>query len=134
MQWDSSRNAGFSSGKPWMRVNNDYTICNARQQQEDKTSVLAYWKKMLSLRKQFGHLFVYGEFDMLDAQDEKLFSFTKTWRGQQALVTLNFTEQMQPLQYPDAEVAELLAGTVDASKPKELQPFEGRIYLLPTMN
>lgn len=51
-QWNSSQNAGFSSGTPWMRVNDDFGEWNAAAQQNDPESVLNFWKKLLKLRKE----------------------------------------------------------------------------------
>lgn len=51
-QWDSTANAGFTRGTPWMRVNEDYETWNVRSQTEDNASVLAFWKNALAVRKQ----------------------------------------------------------------------------------
>ena len=56
VQWDASRNAGFSLGsstavKPWMRVHDDYKEWNVAEQQQDSKSVLSFWKQMVVFRK-----------------------------------------------------------------------------------
>ena len=51
MQWNSEPHAGFTTGSPWMRVNDDYKFCNVAAQVGSKTSVLSFWKEMLALRK-----------------------------------------------------------------------------------
>lgn len=133
MQWDTSSNAGFSSGEPWMRVNDDYNVCNAAEQQGNKKSVLACWKKMLQLRKQLSDLLVYGDFDMLDVKDENCFAFTKTYGSQKALAVFNFTDSVQPFGYSESvkvHGAQLVADTVDNSEVDRLEPFEGRLYML----
>ena len=133
MQWNSTNNGGFSSGKSWMRVNDDYHVCNAEQQVADKTSVLAFWKDMLLLRKQCADLFVHGDFDLLDESNEHTFCFTKEWKGQKALVTLNFSSEKRTVEVLDgfdSMKADLLAGTVDDCKGNTLEPYEGRVYLL----
>ena len=50
-QWDSSPHAGFTSGTPWMRVNDDYTEWNATSEEKDSESVLSFWKKAVKTRK-----------------------------------------------------------------------------------
>ena len=50
-QWDSSAHAGFTSGEPWMRVNDDYQTWNVAAQLKDNNSVLSFWKHALKLRK-----------------------------------------------------------------------------------
>ena len=59
LQWDASENAGFSKGKPWMRVHDDYKEWNVEAQRKDPNSVWAFWKRMLQLRKEYEAL-VYG--------------------------------------------------------------------------
>ncbi|KAF2094423.1 glycoside hydrolase [Rhizodiscina lignyota] len=128
MQWNSHKYAGFSSCKPWMRVNDDYTVCNAQQQQQDKGSVLSFWKKLLRLRKEYSDLFVYGDFELLDAANENLFSFTKEYRASKAFVVLNFTGQKQAGASP--ENSKLLMNTAEEPKAESLLPYEGRVYLM----
>lgn len=133
MHWDDSKHGGFTTGTPWMRVNDDYPICNAKQQLSDKKSVLAFWRQMLSLRKQYRDLFVYGNFDVVDESNEKLFCFTKEWKGEKALVVLNFTDAVQSFGVADvvtAKKVELLSSTVEELTESRLVPFEGRVYLL----
>jgi alpha-glucosidase len=131
MQWDASQNAGFSTTKPWMRVNDDYTICNAKQQSLDDDSVLGYWKQMLNTRRAHTNLFVYGDFDLVNPQDENLFAFTKEWHGSKAYIVCNFSKKEQVFEIPDVkQAAELLVGTVHGAQTRVLQPFEGRVYLL----
>jgi len=50
-QWDSSAHAGFTSGEPWMQVNNDYQTCNVAAQLKDNNSVHSFWKHALKVRK-----------------------------------------------------------------------------------
>lgn len=133
MPWDDGKHGGFTTGTPWMRVNDDYPICNAKQQQSDNKSVLAFWREMLSIRKQYRDLFVYGNFDVVDDANEKLFCFTKEWKGEKALVVLNFTEKVQSLDVPRlmaAKKIQLLSSTVEEADESCLVPFEGRVYLL----
>ena len=51
-QWNSSSHGGFTTGKPWMRVNDDYPSWNAEKQILDPDSVRSFWKKLLVLRKE----------------------------------------------------------------------------------
>ena len=52
MQWDSSLHAGFTTGNPWMRVNDDYREWNVARQTNDEDSVHAFYKRGLAFRKQ----------------------------------------------------------------------------------
>jgi glycosidase len=132
MQWDETEYAGFSATKPWMRPNDDYTTCNAKQQSADASSVLTYWRRMLALRCEYTDLFVYGDFDLVDPEDENLFAFIKQWHASKAFVICNFSRKEQGFAIPgDVKGdAELLMGTRPHAEGRVLQPFEGRIYLI----
>jgi len=130
ISWSDSPNAGFSSVKPWMRALDDTAICNAKQQQSDKTSVLAFWKHMLAIRKRYNDLLVHGDFDILEMEDKDLFMFTKTWRGRKALVVCNFTKKRKVWKAPrEIGNVELLVSTLEGIGEAELKAYEGRIYL-----
>ena len=101
MQWDNSPNAGFttSTAKPWMTINTDYTEWNVASQLDDSGSIMAYWKKMLALRKQYSDIFVYGSYKALDESEtgEMVLGYERDCiqTGQKAVVLLNFSDQLQ---------------------------------------
>ncbi|MCL2802206.1 MAG: alpha-glucosidase [Treponema sp.] len=68
VQWDSSENAGFTKGKPWLGVNKNYKYINYASQKDDVNSVLNFYKKLIALRKKSKCL-VYGEFIPVHADD-----------------------------------------------------------------
>jgi oligo-1,6-glucosidase len=137
LSWSTGPTNGFSppdaKEKPWMRPLEDADVCNAKQQQSDKNSVLAYWKRMLGVRKQYSDLLVHGEYDDLDVENRDFYAFTKTWKGKKAFVICNFTNKEQRLYVPkqiDNIKKELLVSSVNEPVEEELAAWEGRIYLL----
>jgi alpha-glucosidase len=137
MTWSTAPHNGFSPSdapaKPWMRPLEDAAACNARQQQSDKTSVLAFWKRMLQVRKEHNDLLVHGQYDDLDVESSSMFIFSKTWEGKKALCVCNFTDQVKTLELPKEMKngkMDLLVSSVDDCVEKELAAYEGRIYLL----
>ncbi|KIY53979.1 glycoside hydrolase family 13 protein [Fistulina hepatica ATCC 64428] len=91
MQWDSTANAGFTTGTPWMRVNDDYKEWNAATQADDSSSVLNFWKGAIALRKQYNVL-TYGDFQLLEPQNEQVLAVRRTLDSTAALVILNFSK------------------------------------------
>jgi glycosidase len=136
VQWDASPNAGFSTAtaKPWMSLHKDYTEWNAANQVGDPNSVYHYWSRVLSLRKQFTDIFVYGAFDMVTPEHPDVFAYTRTaLTGDRALVVANFraeavewTPQAPPSTFSGMKV--VLSSYVD--RPVELQVGK-RITLRP---
>jgi len=90
-QWDDSRNAGFTDGIPWLKVNPNYKKINVAVQDKDHHSVLNYFRRMIKLRKQLPVL-VYGKYELLDRGNEKIYAYTRTLDKKKILIVLNFSE------------------------------------------
>jgi len=129
MQWDSSKNAGFSSGRPWIDVNPNYLSLNAQQQSLDRHSVLNYYKKLIELRKSYP-IFIYGDWYLVRRNHSQLFIFTITLDSRSALVALNFSAQKIAFA-PAESVGELLLSNYIESERSQnmLRAFEARVYL-----
>lgn len=89
MQWSNAANAGFTTGKPWLKVNPNHATVNVETQEKDPNSVLNYFRKMIQLRKQ-NSVFVYGDWALVDAENPNVFAYTRTLNGKKVLVLLNF--------------------------------------------
>ncbi|MGZ3928938.1 MAG: glycoside hydrolase family 13 protein, partial [Mucilaginibacter sp.] len=89
-QWNSSANAGFSTGTPWIKVNPNYTTINAAAQEHDPYSCLNYFRQLTKLRKENPAL-VYGKYTLLDKDNPDVYAYTREWNGKKILVLLNFT-------------------------------------------
>ncbi|KAF2178833.1 glycoside hydrolase family 13 protein [Zopfia rhizophila CBS 207.26] len=129
-QWDSTENAGFTTGKPWMRTHDLYKEINAEDQRKESHSVLSFYKRMLRLRKEQKDVFVYGTFELLDHDNVNTFIFKKHYQDRTAVIALNFTTAMQPT--PTEALVDgmrLLTSSYQKTRPEVLQPFEGRVYI-----
>ena len=92
MQWDNSKNAGFTTGTPWLKVNPNYQSINVKDQLADETSVLAYYKKLLALRKseEYKEVFIYGTFTPLFENEENIFAYERKTNDKSVMVLANF--------------------------------------------
>lgn len=90
MQWNDTKNAGFTTGVPWKRVNENYVMLNVKAQDKDPNSVLNHFRKMTKVRKENLTL-VYGDYAMLQAEHPEIYAFTRTDDDATILVLLNFT-------------------------------------------
>ena len=130
MQWDDSENGGFTTGTPWLAVNPNYTFINAASQVNDPDSVFSYYKKLIELRKN-NKIIVYGSYDLLCPDDEKIYAFTRTLGDEKLLVICNFTDET--LEIPeDAAALKKAAKAVMISNYSEasdtLRPYEAVVY------
>lgn len=130
VQWDDSQNAGFSTGKPWMRVNDNYKEINVASQVSDPNSLFSFWKQSLKIRKEYKDLLIYGSFKILDKENQKTFTYVKEAAGQRAYIVLNFTSESLKFENLDGGKLELVHSNVNVEDESTLSPYEGRFYLI----
>ncbi|MBR2774652.1 MAG: alpha-glucosidase [Selenomonadaceae bacterium] len=90
MQWNSSKNAGFTSGKPWLPVHEDFKRCNVEVEERDADSVLNFYRKLSALRNA-SDVLISGEYAELYPDNEELYIFTRTLGDKTITVAVNFT-------------------------------------------
>lgn len=131
MQWNDGENAGFTEGKPWMKVNPNYKEINAESQVKDEDSVFSCYRKLIRLRKEYP-VFVDGCFELLLEKDENVFAYTRTNQDSQLLVICNFYDQTleYPLEQPDSSMRLLIGNYKDADQTRMLRPYEARMYFV----
>lgn len=101
MPWNDSENAGFSDGKPWLKLNPDYCVNNAEKQLGDKESLYHFYRKLISLRKsqEFIDTLVYGEIEEIPEQTEGVIAFRRISRdGKEIQVWVNMTDGILPVE------------------------------------
>ncbi|MCG2496258.1 alpha-glucosidase [Staphylococcus epidermidis] len=99
MQWNNSINGGFTTGKPWFHVNPNYTEINVKQQLNDKFSILSYYKALIQLKKS-DLIYTYGKFSMVDAENEQIFAYTRSFKNNTVLIVANLTNEVSELNLP----------------------------------
>jgi alpha-glucosidase len=99
MQWDKSRNAGFSKGDPWLRLSDDYEAENVDLEQKDDQSLLWFYKRLIALR-QSEPSFTIGEYQPVYA-DSNILSYSRIAPGcSQFLIVLNLTNKPTEFSHP----------------------------------
>ena len=101
VQWDRSKNAGFTTGTPWLPVNPNYIKINVAEQEKDPESVLSYYKKLTALRKnpEYKETIVYGDFVPFMADEDRLMAFYR--KGEKTLLILgNYRKEERELELP----------------------------------
>ena len=101
-QWDDSKNAGFTTGTPWLMVSPDYKRINAASQINDPNSLLSYYKKLTALRKnpEYSETVVYGKTVPYLPETSRLMAFERVSENQTLLVLGNFQTQPQTVKLP----------------------------------
>jgi oligo-1,6-glucosidase len=131
MQWDSSPQAGFTTGTPWLAVNPNYTEINAAAEVAFPDSVYHYYRRLIELRHNEPAV-VDGDFTMLLPSDERLYAFTRRLDNTELLVIGNFSAETVGAEIDDAAAwagAELLLTNTEPP-PSDLTmgPWQAIVY------
>lgn len=92
MQWKDAPQAGFTSGTPWLKVNDNYPVINVEKEEGQPDSVLHYYRKLIALRKsgEYRELFTYGKFEPAYENADHVMAFYRILQGRRVLVAANF--------------------------------------------
>lgn len=99
VQWSAEPNAGFTTGKPWFAVNENYPTVNAAVQEDDPDSLLNFYRKLLHFRKEH-EVALWGDYVEHMAGDKNFYVYERNYKGQKLLVICSFTEQQLRFQAP----------------------------------
>jgi len=135
MQWDAGEKAGFTEGEPWINVNPNKDQINVKKEKTKRSSVLNYYKKLISLRKDHEAL-IYGDYRLVLDDDEDIFAFLREWSENSTLTVLNFSEtgtEVGLAEGVNCEKGELLISNYPEAESGELnslslRPYEARVY------
>ena len=130
VQWDSSENAGFTTGTPWFYVNQNYKEINVSAQEADPDSLLNFYRKAITLRKSLKAV-RFGSYKEYYPLDNKLYVYSRTTEDQKILVICSFSEKETKIRIPsgfDLSKAKL-ALCSEKNPDKKLKPYEARVYL-----
>lgn len=99
MQWNNQTNAGFSNGTPWNALHPDYETRNVSAMIHDPRSLRSFYKRMISLRRQY-RVFQVGSLSLLDERNNSVLAFKREFSGRSAYVLLNFSADPAAVSIP----------------------------------
>lgn len=133
MQWDSSPNAGFTSGEPWLGINPNYTRINVENQKNDPHSIYSCYKKLIALRKESSAMSK-GDLEILPVDSDTLFALKRTFQDEVLLSFHNFSSE--PAEIPESllpQTPNVLLSSYDRQggyQGRFLRPYESVIFRL----
>lgn len=106
MQWDNSKNAGFSENeniKSWIKLTGSKAVTNVKNQLNDENSIFAHYKKMIDLRQngKYSDCLIYGDFIPVPLENEKIIAYVRKYGNQKLLCISNFSELKQEVKLND---------------------------------
>lgn len=133
MQWDSSENAGFTTGHPWLPINENYTKINAELAHQDPNSVYYYYQQLIALRQgeEYGDIITYGQHKLLDPTDSEVYAYLRFNGEKKLLIVANFTSEILERDYNYKLVKQVLNNCdkeVQTVKSLILPPYGAYIF------
>ena len=127
-QCDDSKNAGFSKGTPWIRVNSNYKKINVKNNIKDKDSVYHYYKKIFALRKKYP-VIVYGDYKPLFKKSRYLYAYERTLDNNSLIVISNFSKKQRKFPKLNLDNYKVILQNYKTLDNNYLKPYEARVYL-----
>ena len=125
MQWSDSENAGFTSGKPWLKINGNHKEVNVERENGLENGVLAFWKKMISMRKT-DKVLCDGNFRVLH-EGKTVYAFERSLDGRSLISVCNMSGKIEKLPKHLENLGKPIISSY-ADIGEELKPFEFRLY------
>lgn len=91
MQWEASEQGGFTTGAPWIDVNENVTQVNVESNLEDPNSVFHTYRKLIQLRDEHA-IITEGDFELVMEDHPQLFAYERSYKDQTWLVVANFSD------------------------------------------
>lgn len=127
MQWDSSLNAGFTTGTPWLKPGNNYLSINVEWEEKNPDSVLNYFRKMVAFRKANREL-IDGSFTLIEPTHPQIFAYYREGGQRKLLVALNFSSK--PAQFHSIKEGEVVFGNYPHRPEEALRPYEAVVFVV----
>ena len=132
VQWDDTSQAGFTAGVPWLPVNPNYVVVNAKAAMADPDSTFHHFRRLIALRHELA-VVREGRFALLLPDHDQIWALTRTLGEQVLLMVANCSSRpatVPPGSLPDVAGGRLLLGTHPGPASAQLQPWESRIHLI----
>ena len=130
VQWDNTKHAGFSEHEPWFYVNENYKEINVKDQENDKESVLNFYRKAIKVRKELS-VVKDGNYKEYNKSSSKVYTYSREDSKQKLLVICSYYDKATKLNIPkgfDLKTGKLVLSNYDNSS-LVLKPYETRVYV-----
>jgi alpha-glucosidase len=99
MQWDTTKNAGFSTGpKTWLWIPPSASTYNVAVETKDPDSILNFYKRLIALRRNHPAI-RNGSYTTVNPEDPNVLSFLRKTGSQCVLVALNMSAQQRTMRF-----------------------------------
>ncbi|MBC1421602.1 alpha,alpha-phosphotrehalase [Listeria seeligeri] len=127
MQWDNTENAGFTTGKPWLKVAENANEINVQQALQTKTSIFYFYQKLIALRKEYP-VIQNGDYKPALTDEASIIAYTRSLEDSKLLSIHNFASEKQiltlPSEFSNAKILLSNYQREELNSTIELSPYE----------
>ena len=133
MQWNHEKNAGFTTGNPWMLLNENYKTINVEDEEKEYGSVLNFYKRLIAFRKseEYNEVLTYGDFKLMYEDEDHIFAYSRSYEDQKLVLICNFSNKERTVElredYENVVFVNYEQTTVVGNQLK-LKPYECVVY------
>ena len=133
VQWDDTKNAGFTSGTPWIGIPENYKKINAENALKDNNSIFYHYQNLIQLRRT-EELLITGRYEDIDLENKKVYAYKRIGENEELIVISNFYDEVTEFDVKGLDLEKafiLLSNYVQSPEIKEdkiiLKPYESII-------
>ena len=133
VQWDDTKNAGFTSGTPWIGIPENYKKINAENALKDNNSIFYHYQNLIQLRRT-EELLITGRYEDIDLENKKVYAYKRVGENEELIVISNFYDEVTEFDVKGLDLEKafiLLSNYVQSPEIKEdkiiLKPYESII-------
>ena len=125
IQWHNTKNAGFTTGTPWLHVNPNYHQINVEAALKDPNSIFYTYQKLIKLRHD-NPIVVDGNFELVKGTGDAVLAYYRILNKQKWLVVANLSSKNQPFSSEDQVIEQIITNYTphDTLDDLTLQPYE----------
>ncbi|MBM5604356.1 alpha,alpha-phosphotrehalase [Listeria seeligeri] len=127
MQWDDTENAGFTTGKPWLKVAENANEINVQQALQTKTSIFYFYQKLIALRKEYP-VIQNGDYKPALTDEGSIIAYSRSLEDSKLLSIHNFAAEKQiltlPSEFSNAKILLSNYPREELTSTIELSPYE----------
>ncbi|WP_235070317.1 alpha-glucosidase [Turicibacter sp. TJ11] len=134
MQWSDEENAGFTTGTPWIKVNENYKWINVKNQMDDSDSLFNHYRQLIELRRfsSYKDVIVYGDYTLLNEHHPNVYAYLRTYEDKKLLIVSNFFEQPAIICLTKWNVKKVVLSNYNDSSTQlgclNLRPYESIVF------
>lgn len=141
MLWNDGEQAGFTTGTPWIKIDERYPLINAQSEVENPQSIYHHYRKLIELRKNLP-VITDGEYVRLDEGHPEIYAYARTNKEQTLVVISNFSDRDVSFELPKTMIdnltqsrsVQLLIGNTteepDLTPTVALRPYASYMWLI----